>query len=64
VNIMVDVVKGEGVAKGKELPDRLPLGRDCLESVREIYTKHLQLCDEWESVIVSSDFEEPEKAGI
>jgi len=61
VKVMVDVVKGEGVAEGKSIPERLPLGADILGKVRAKYTKYLEVCDEWESVITSTDLGGEEK---
>jgi len=63
VNIMVDVVKGEGVAEGKEMPERLPLGSDILAKIKDKYTKYLEVCTEWEGVITSTDIEGEERGG-
>ena len=52
---MVDVVKSEGVAAGKPMPERLPLGADILAKIRNKYTTYLEVCKEWESVIASTD---------
>lgn len=60
VKIMVDVVKGEGIAKGKTMPRRMPLGVECLETVRGKCRETLELCDEWEGVIGSVDFDDGE----
>jgi hypothetical protein len=55
VEIMVDVVKGEGVAEGKSTPDRLPLGPDCLDTMRKKANGNLAICNEWEDVISSTN---------
>jgi hypothetical protein len=55
VEIMVDVVRGEGVAVGKSIPDRLPLGPDCLNTMRKKAVGNLATCNEWEDVIRSTD---------
>jgi hypothetical protein len=55
VSIMIDVVKGEGVAQGKAFPNRLPLGPDCLATMRKAREADLTLCNEWEDVIKSTD---------
>ncbi|KAF2871948.1 putative hydroxybutyrate dehydrogenase [Massariosphaeria phaeospora] len=57
VEIMIDVVKGEGVAAGKEMPDRLPLGPDCLATMRKRCVGNLTTCNEWEDVIRSTNVE-------
>lgn len=56
VELMIDVVKGEGAAKGKEMPLRLPMGSDALEVVRKKCLETLKTCDEWEEAIKSTDF--------
>lgn len=58
IKIMVDVVKGEGVAEGKELPNRLPLGPDCLATMRRIAVENLAICNEWDDVIRSTNRDE------
>lgn len=44
---MIDVVTGEGMANGKEMPPRLPLWKDVLQVVREKCLATLELCEEW-----------------
>jgi hypothetical protein len=57
VKIIVDVVKGEGVAEGKPLPERLPLGPDCLATLRKKAVDNLTVCNEWEDVIRSTNID-------
>lgn len=47
---IVDVLTGEGVAKGREVPVRLVLGADCLDVVRAKCEGTLELVKEWEDV--------------
>lgn len=61
VEIMLDVVRGEGVAKGKETPFRLPLGSDGLQVMRTKCQETLRVCEEWEVVIKSTDVREGER---
>ncbi|KAL8893656.1 MAG: hypothetical protein Q9192_005048 [Flavoplaca navasiana] len=56
VEVMIDVIKGEGVAKEKEMPPRLPLGADALDVIRSKCLATLKICDEWEATIKSTDF--------
>jgi hypothetical protein len=58
VEIVLDVVRGEGRAKGRGMPKRLPLGRDVLAAVRDKCAETLRICDEWEDVICSTDLEQ------
>jgi hypothetical protein len=57
VEIMLDVVRGEGVAEGKAFPDRLPLGPDCLATMRRKCVRNLALCNDWDDVIRSTNRE-------
>lgn len=57
VERIIDVVKGEGMAKGKEFPLRLPLGQDALSLIREKCQGTLKICDEWEDMIKSTNFD-------
>jgi len=48
MNLLVDVVKGEGEAAGKLFPYKLPLGSDAIAIVRDELSKTLKACEEWE----------------
>lgn len=50
VSIILDLVRAEGVAAGKKIPFRLPLGTDCYESIKEKCEETLRLLDEWKDV--------------
>lgn len=56
VQVMLDVVRGEGVAQGKEFPNSLLLGSDCFEGVQDQIQGYLKLQKEWEDVSKSTDF--------
>lgn len=47
---IVDVVRGDGVAKGREMPLYLMLGSDCEEAVRAKCAKVLAVVDEWKDI--------------
>lgn len=55
VKIIVDMVRGEGVAEGREVPHRLPLGSDALIAVQPKPEAMLKEWKEWENVILSTD---------
>jgi hypothetical protein len=55
--IIVDLVRGEGCATGKEVPLRLPLGPDALETLKHKAEKTLELVGEWEDVIKSTNLD-------
>ncbi|KAF2492811.1 putative hydroxybutyrate dehydrogenase [Lophium mytilinum] len=57
IKVMIDVVKGEGVAAGKAMPERMPVGADALGAIRKKCEDTLAICKEWEEVITSTDFE-------
>ncbi len=54
--MIVDVVKGDGRAKGKEWPIRLPMGCDALELIRGKCYETLKVCDDWQDMITSTDY--------
>lgn len=47
---VVDVVRGEGVAKGRQCPRCLVLGEDAEQDVRTKSRKILDVLDEWKDV--------------
>ena len=55
VEYMVDLVKGTGIAAGKTVPLRVPLGTDGLDRIRAKCQEMLKICDEWEEVAKSTD---------
>jgi hypothetical protein len=59
--VMVDVLKGEGCAKGREMPERMPIGADAVDITRARHKEFLQICDEWESVAGSTDRDGPKE---
>jgi len=61
VQRMIDVLTQEGMAKGKKIPERLPLGPDGLATVREYCKKMLETCEEWEDLISSTDRDGPKE---
>ncbi|KAJ4304826.1 hypothetical protein N0V90_000354 [Kalmusia sp. IMI 367209] len=58
VKVMVDLIRGEGVAKGREVPDRLILGTDTPESVKPKIEGMMKQWEEWDEVIMSTDCED------
>lgn len=57
VEVILNVVKGEGVAEGKTIPERMPLGPDCLTTLRKKAVGNLAICNEWEDVIRSTNLD-------
>ncbi len=58
VEVIIDVVKQEGKAAGREIPERLPLGSDAVALLRAKCRSTLQLLDEWEEIISSTGIKE------
>ena len=56
VELMIDLVKGEGCAAGKTVPLRLPVGRDSREAINGACEEMLKTIEEWKDVIDSTDF--------
>ncbi|PCH40733.1 NAD(P)-binding protein [Wolfiporia cocos MD-104 SS10] len=57
MEVLVDVVRGEGAAKGRELPLYLMLGNVTYTHVREHCDRLLKTLDEWEDVAKELDFD-------
>lgn len=55
---VVDVVRGEGMAKGRPWPLYLALGADAEQGIRDKCAKLLKHVDEWGDVINSVHFDE------
>lgn len=61
VDRMIDVLKSEGMAKGKPIPRRVPIGADAVQMQKAYAAELLQNCDEWEELGSSTDFEGPKQ---
>lgn len=57
MEVVVDVVKGEGKAKGRPWPLYLALGDDADDDIREKTNKLLEHVDQWSDVIRSVNFD-------
>lgn len=55
---IVDVVRGEGLAKGKPMPLWLLLGKDAEEDLRENVLVRLENLEEWKEVTRSVGVED------
>ncbi|KAI7339883.1 hypothetical protein KC315_g1013 [Hortaea werneckii] len=53
--LVIDLVKGEGVGEGRELPLALPIGNDAFVKIKEQTEATLKMLEEWEDVIRSTD---------
>ncbi|TGO81393.1 hypothetical protein BPOR_1175g00030 [Botrytis porri] len=51
---IVDIVRREGLAIGKETPLRLPLGPDCLQQIKNKCLSTLKILEDWEELITST----------
>ena len=58
VELMIDVLKSEGVAKGRTMPRRLPIGPDTIEVINARCNELLNTVKEWEDVISSTNIDE------
>ncbi|KAF8874874.1 short chain dehydrogenase [Gymnopilus junonius] len=56
VEVMVDVVRGEGLAKGKPFPPFVGLGSDFYDAAKQESSKALACLEEWKDVSFSTDF--------
>lgn len=56
VTRMIELVKGTGMASGKQIPLRVPLGSDGWERVKTKCEETIKICEEWEDVAKSTDY--------
>ncbi|TGO62256.1 hypothetical protein BCON_0021g00690 [Botryotinia convoluta] len=54
---IVDIVRREGLAAGKETPPRLPLGPDCFQQLKDKFLSTLKILEDWEELIVSTNLD-------
>ena len=54
-NVIIDVVKSEGVAKDKAFTPVVLLGSDCYDYVRKVLTEGIEKFDEWKDITTSTD---------
>lgn len=50
MEVLVDVVRGEGKAAGRPFPLRFPVGLDGVSTIRGELAKTLKACDNWEDL--------------
>ncbi|KAK0489945.1 hypothetical protein EDD18DRAFT_560797 [Armillaria luteobubalina] len=55
VRVVLDVVRGEGVAEGKVFPTDLLLGSDCRRAVQDVIQKAVTSQEEWNNITISTD---------
>ncbi|RSL55870.1 hypothetical protein CEP54_009116 [Fusarium duplospermum] len=60
VAIVLDIVRGEGVAEGKERPLRIALGADGYEVIKNKCDETLKSLEAWKDVSCSTDFDKQE----
>ncbi|KAI1132362.1 hypothetical protein F5Y10DRAFT_231561 [Nemania abortiva] len=56
ISQVIQIVKGTGIAEGREIPLRIPLGSDCLAAMRAKTQALQKIYDDWEDVAKSTDF--------
>lgn len=54
--VIVDVLTKEGVAKGREIPVRLPLGSDTIRQIRQRIGEYQARIEEWEEIANLVDY--------
>ena len=56
VQVVIDLVKGEGAAAGRDLPLRIPLGTDAVNAIRKKCVDTLKILEDWSALTVSTDY--------
>lgn len=54
VELMVDVIRGEGCASGRKIPPRLPIGDDAVRVIESTCHNMLKVIDAWRSDVVGT----------
>ncbi|KAL2128019.1 hypothetical protein VTI74DRAFT_9839 [Chaetomium olivicolor] len=54
VELMVDVIRGEGCASGRKIPPRLPIGDDAVRVIEGTCHNMLKVIDAWRSDVVGT----------
>ena len=54
--VLVDLVRGEGVAAGREVPILIPLGPDTLDTIGTVSDSYAKTREEWKDVILSTAY--------
>lgn len=57
MDLLVDIVKGEGKAKGKEWPSLLVLGKDAYTDVRSKCEQTMRALEAWEDIATDLEFD-------
>ena len=55
VEIMIDIVKSEGVAAGRAQPTYVGLGSDAYQIIKDACSTTLQRLEDWKDIITSTD---------
>lgn len=58
VSRMIELVKGDGMAAGKTVPLRVPLGTDGWTRIKAKCEDTLKICEEWEDLAKSTDVQQ------
>ncbi|KAF7313864.1 UBR-type domain-containing protein [Mycena chlorophos] len=54
MEVVVDIVRGEGCAAGRPFPKRIALGEDCERDIRAKLESQAKMLDEWQDVVRST----------
>ncbi|KAM0432306.1 hypothetical protein ACHAPT_004846 [Fusarium lateritium] len=57
IAVVLDLVRGEGVAEGREMPLRIALGTDAYEVIKDKCDETLKTLEDWKDVTCSTEFE-------
>ncbi|TFK50389.1 short chain dehydrogenase [Heliocybe sulcata] len=62
--LLVQILRGEGVAEGREIPSRLPIGGDAYDLIKEDAVNSLERIEEWKEVISTTDADEEKASNL
>ena len=54
---VVDMVRSEGKAAGRSIPDRFPVGAMAVTMIKELCAKKIDICNEWGDMTSDTQFD-------
>lgn len=60
-NLVIDVLKGEGIAAGRTMPLQIPVGLDSYETISRLAADMVKTCEDWKDVSCSTEGDAPRR---
>lgn len=60
-NLIIDILKGEGVAAGRPFPLQIPVGLDSYETISRLAADMVKTCEQWKDLSCSTEGDAPRR---